>query len=128
MGPGRKRPPSRGKQRSAATAPAGRALKPAAAPPPAGFRARRFLAGDDELVVASFPLPLLRGHHPRPNLTGAEREVISALLDGKSYAAIARARGRSVSTVAKQAGSAFRKLGVSSRSELAARGILLGPD
>ncbi len=91
---------------------------------PTGFLARRFLAGDEELVVASFPLPApLRGR-PRPALTAAEREVMAALLDGRSYADIARRRRRSVNTVAKQAGSAFRKLGVSSRSELAARGIL----
>jgi DNA-binding CsgD family transcriptional regulator len=90
---------------------------------PSGFRARRFFAGDDEMVIASFPLP----HTSRqvgPPLTAAEREVIAALLEGQSYAEIARRRDRSVDTVAKQAGSAFRKLGVSSRSELVARGIL----
>ena len=53
---------------------------------------------------------------------------MAALLDGKSYADIARRRRRSVSTIAKQAGSAFRKLGVSSRAELAARGILPARD
>ena len=53
---------------------------------------------------------------------------MAALLDGRSYAAIARRRRRSVSTVSKQAGSAFRKLGVSSRGELAARGILPARD
>jgi len=90
---------------------------------PAGFRARRFIAGDEELVVASFPLPPPRGR-PRPPLTDAERAVMTALLEGQSYAKIARRRRRSVNTVAKQAGSAFRKLGVSSRGELAARGVL----
>jgi len=75
------------------------------------------------MVIASFPLPAGR---PRagPALTAAERDVITALHEGQSYAEIARRRGRSVDTVAKQAGSAFRKLGVSSRSELVARGIL----
>jgi DNA-binding CsgD family transcriptional regulator len=53
---------------------------------------------------------------------------MTALLEGISYAEIARRRRRSVSTVAKQAGSAFRKLGVSSRGELAARGLLPGRD
>jgi len=95
---------------------------------PPGFLARRFFAGDEELVVASFPLPPPRGRSPRSPLTAAERDVMTALLDGRSYAAIARGRRRSVSTVAKQAGSAFRKLGVSSRGELAARGILPGRD
>jgi len=104
-----------------AAAPFGRGLRSIA---PAGFLARRFLAGDDELVVASFPLPApLRGP-PGPALTAAEREVAAALIEGRSYADIARRRRRSVNTVAKQASSAFRKLGVSSRAELAARGIL----
>jgi DNA-binding CsgD family transcriptional regulator len=74
-------------------------------------------------VIASFPLPSARGQ-AGPPLTAAEREVITALLEGQGYAAIARRRARSVDTVAKQAGSAFRKLGVASRSELVARGIL----
>ena len=102
-------------------APPGGGLPSAA---PAGFQARRFFAGDDELVVASFPLPQSPSGRPHPPLTDAERAVMAALLDGKSYADIARRRRRSVSTIAKQAGSAFRKLGVSSRAELAARGIL----
>jgi LuxR family maltose regulon positive regulatory protein len=75
-------------------------------------------------VVASFPLPPPATGRPRPPLTAAEQEVLTALLAGDSYADIARRRRRSLSTVAKQAGSAFRKLGVSSRGELAARGIL----
>jgi len=54
--------------------------------------------------------------------------VMTALLEGQSYARIARRRRRSVSTVAKQVGSAFRKLGVSSRGELAARGVLPARD
>jgi len=74
-------------------------------------------------VIASFPLAAGRGQGG-PSLTTAEREVITALLEGQSYAEIARRRDRSVDTLAKQAGSAFRKLGVSSRSELVARGIL----
>jgi DNA-binding CsgD family transcriptional regulator len=96
-------------------------------PAPAGFRARRFFAGDEEMVIASFPLPPA-GPRSGPPLTGAEGEVITALLEGQSYAEIAGHRGRSVETVAKQAGSAFRKLGVSSRSDLLARGLLPGRD
>ena len=79
------------------------------------------------MVIASFPLPPASGR-PGPPLTPAEREVITALLEGQSYAEIANRRGRSVETVAKQAGSAFRKLGVSSRSELLGRGILQARD
>lgn len=52
-------------------------------------------------------------------LSEAEREVVLAILDGRSNAEIALARCRSVRTVANQAASAFRKLGVRSRSELA---------
>jgi DNA-binding CsgD family transcriptional regulator len=78
------------------------------------------------MVIASFPLPPARGREGPP-LTAAEREVSSALLEGQTYAEIARRRETSVDTVAKQAGSAFRKLGVSSRSELVARGILPAP-
>jgi DNA-binding CsgD family transcriptional regulator len=92
---------------------------------PVGFTARRFLAGEHELVVASFPLGA-GAAGPKVPLTPAERQVVSALLRGHSYAQIARARRRSVNTVAKQAGSAFRKLGVTSRAELAARGVLPG--
>jgi len=51
---------------------------------------------------------------------------MTALLEGQSYAAIARRRRRSVSTVAKQAGSAFRKLGVSSRTDAVRRAVELG--
>jgi DNA-binding NarL/FixJ family response regulator len=101
--------------------------RPARSAAPTGFRARRFLAGDDELVVASFPLPP-PGGRTHPPLTDAERAVMTALLEGISYAEIARRRRRSVSIVAKQANNTFRKLGVSSRSELAARGVLPARD
>ena len=127
MAPERKRPrsPARGGATTAAAS-LGRGLKSVAPP---GFLARRFFAGDEELVVASFPLPPPPGgRSPRSPLTAAERDVMAALLAGRSYAEIARRRRRSVSTVAKQAGSAFRKLGVSSRGELAARGILPARD
>jgi DNA-binding CsgD family transcriptional regulator len=75
------------------------------------------------MVIASFPLPAGRGRGG-PALTAAERDVVTGVLEGQKYAEIARQRGRSVETVAKQATSAFRKLGVSSRSELVAQGIL----
>jgi DNA-binding CsgD family transcriptional regulator len=53
-------------------------------------------------------------------LTAAEREVVRLALDGLSNAQVARARGTSVSTVANQLASIFRKLGVGSRYELIA--------
>ena len=54
------------------------------------------------------------------SMTEAERFVASRALEGKSNAEIAVERRRSVRTVAKQVASAFRKLGVGSRFELAA--------
>jgi len=54
-------------------------------------------------------------------LTPAERIIVAALLDGASNAKIARALGRSPRTIANHVASILRKLGVGSRSELAAR-------
>jgi DNA-binding NarL/FixJ family response regulator len=54
-------------------------------------------------------------------LSRAEREVVELLLSGASNAQIARQRGTSARTVANQAASIFRKLGVGSRMELAHR-------
>jgi DNA-binding CsgD family transcriptional regulator len=53
-------------------------------------------------------------------LTAAERRVVGEVLAGRSNRDIALARGVSVNTVANQIASAFRKLGVRSRAELAA--------
>ncbi|MBL8918217.1 MAG: helix-turn-helix transcriptional regulator [Myxococcaceae bacterium] len=58
---------------------------------------------------------------PEPSLTGAEREVMALLLEGKTNAQIAKARKTAVRTVANQIASLFRKYGVGSRAELAAR-------
>jgi DNA-binding NarL/FixJ family response regulator len=70
--------------------------------------------------------PLVAGHPlaatalPR-TLSSAERAVAEAVLRGCSYAEIARERGSSPRTVANQLACAFRKLGVRSRAELAAK-------
>jgi DNA-binding CsgD family transcriptional regulator len=58
-------------------------------------------------------------------LTVAESEVLLRLLDGCTNDEIATQRGVSMRTVANQVASIFRKLGVSSRSELAATAALL---
>lgn len=55
------------------------------------------------------------------SLTPAERAVAARLLNGHDNARVARERGTSVRTIANQVASIFRKLGVSSRGELAAR-------
>lgn len=52
------------------------------------------------------------------NLGPAEFTVVQGLIEGKPYTEIARSRGTSVRTVANQIASAFRRLGVSGRSEL----------
>lgn len=73
--------------------------------------------GDDDLVVIS-----VSSARSTPDaLTPAEREVAAATIEGDSTAVIARRRGRSPRTIANQLASIYRKLGVSSRAELAAR-------
>ena len=69
------------------------------------------------------PLIVLSVPHALPEqlaaaLTVAEREVASALALGEPYESIARRRGTRERTIAKQVRTLFRKLGVSSRSEL----------
>jgi DNA-binding NarL/FixJ family response regulator len=54
-------------------------------------------------------------------LTTAEEEVLKLLLLGQDNASIAEARKTSPRTTANQIASIFRKLGVSSRAELAAK-------
>ena len=55
------------------------------------------------------------------DLGAGEKEVLALLLDGCDNASIARARGTSARTTANQVASIFRKLGVASRAELAAK-------
>lgn len=71
---------------------------------------------DGDLLVLGFR------HAPvsRPSaLSSSERVVVALALEGKSNVEIGRARDTSARTVANQLASAFRKLGVSSRRELA---------
>ena len=51
-------------------------------------------------------------------VTNAEAATLALVLEGKSNREIARTRGVAERTVANQIASAFRKLGVRSRSEL----------
>lgn len=63
----------------------------------------------------------------RPSeLTLAECEVAWSAAQGLSNSVIAVERGRSARTIANQLASAFRKLGVASRSELAAALLVAG--
>ena len=86
---------------------------------PGGLRARliRFELNDEELIASHIPALGER----LGELPPAERAVALALLEGHTNASIARRRQTSERTVANQVASVFRRLGVSSRAELAAR-------
>ena len=73
------------------------------------------LGGDRFTVLAGEQLPMFAP------LTTSERDVVWAALAGDSNEGIARARGCSARTVANQLASAYKKLDVASRSELACR-------
>jgi len=79
---------------------------------------RARLLGDTALCWLFLPVEALSLD---PSLTAAERQVVTAALNGRSNAAIAKARRTSSRTVANQLAAVYRKLGVASRWELAAR-------
>jgi DNA-binding CsgD family transcriptional regulator len=87
-----------------------------------GLRVAQFRAGGDEFVVVSEPIV---GANVFAALTQAEREVARLVADGCSNRAIAARRGARPQTVANQLAAIFRKLAVSSRSELVARLVAL---
>lgn len=76
------------------------------------------------LVVFSFPL---EGERSFAELSGAEREVATLAIEGRTNAEIAQFRGSRPRTVANQMAKIFQKLGVGSRAELAARFALAVP-
>src|SRR5262249_26241593 len=84
----------------------------------AGLEAREWQGGGHELRVVSCAssLPPSLGA-----LSRAEREVASLVTHGYSDAQIASARGASPRTVENQLHGIYRKLGIHSRTELAAR-------
>jgi DNA-binding CsgD family transcriptional regulator len=86
-------------------------------PSGADFRATRFLVAGKEMAVLSYPLQPV---DLPAGLTDAERDVALAIFAGRSNAEIAVQRGTSPRTVANQVASLFAKLGLRSRSELAA--------
>jgi DNA-binding NarL/FixJ family response regulator len=86
-------------------------------PMAANLRAARFIVAGKEMAVLSYPLS--PADLPK-SLTEAEREVALAIFEGRSNAEIAAQRGTSPRTVANQVASLFAKLGLRSRSELAA--------
>ena len=58
---------------------------------------------------------------PHPRLTRCERRLIAEILAGRNNKAIARELGVKEQTVRNQLTALFRKLGVSSRLELAVK-------
>lgn len=82
---------------------------------PGDLSCRVLRSGEPEVVLLSFTPP------GRERLTEAERDVALAVARGLSNAAIATSRGRSPRTIANQVAAIMKKLGVSSRVELAAQ-------
>ncbi|HMG20772.1 MAG TPA: LuxR C-terminal-related transcriptional regulator, partial [Kofleriaceae bacterium] len=77
----------------------------------------RSAMGDDSVLALSMAVAATW----RTTLSAAERAVVAELLRGRSNREIAARRGRSVRTIVNQLASAFEKLGVHSRRELALR-------
>ena len=82
------------------------------------IRLSRFRIAGDEFVVLSEPT--LRATD-FPILSQAERQVALLAIGGSSNQAIAASRGVRPRTVVNQLATIYRKLGVSSRSEMVAR-------
>ncbi len=85
------------------------------------MRATRLDLGDGEMVIFSYPVPGPTHAADLARLTAAERAVLALLLAGQTNAEVAVKRRRSARTVGKQIDAIYRKLGVHSRGELAAR-------
>ena len=80
-----------------------------------------FQLGGVDFVVLSAPIAETSTIALIQALTQAEREVAALAIDGLTNAEIAKRRKTSVRTVASQLAVIFRKTGVGSRVELAAR-------
>jgi DNA-binding CsgD family transcriptional regulator len=87
-------------------------------PPPPGLTAEHVNVRGQSQIVLSFPIV---APDAPAGLTAAERAVAVLVLEGRTDAEIAAIRGVSKRTVGNQVASIFRKLGVGSRVELAAR-------
>ena len=85
---------------------------------PDSARATKLRVEGKELLIVS--VPALDARLPS-RLTAAESEVMRLMLQGKTNGDIAKQRQTSVRTVANQAASIYRKLGVHGRAELGRR-------
>lgn len=83
----------------------------------AGLEVYEYSVAGAELTLIVHPSP---GRALFDSLTSAERTVLDGLLEGLSNAELARSRGVAERTIANQLASIYRKLGVGSRSEVAA--------
>lgn len=84
---------------------------------PPGLTAETIELHGETLVLFSFPEPPAA----TDMLTDAERGIVHLLLQGLTTAQIASARGVANATVSSQLQSIYRKLGVTSRAELAGK-------
>ncbi len=95
-------------------------MAPSEVPPPQDLQAWSFRVDEDEFAFIEFLLvPSLERHPGRP-LSPGEQEVVDLVLKGLSSTEVARLRGTSCRTVAKQLATAYGQLGLKSRRELAA--------
>lgn len=85
-------------------------------PAPADLRSSRVVHEGVEYLVLSYPASASQA---LSCLTPGERAVATLAARGASNTEIARARGVSLRTVCNQLSTAYQKLGVSSRLELA---------
>jgi DNA-binding NarL/FixJ family response regulator len=92
--------------------------------PPGGLRAARFRTQISEWVVLTSRTGPTDLEGP---FTPAERALLRGIVEGRSNKDIARARGTSPSTVAKQMALLCEKVGASSRYELVLRSQAFGP-
>jgi DNA-binding NarL/FixJ family response regulator len=90
---------------------------------PRGARREQFVEEGAGYVVLSVARPDMRR---APGLSAAERDVARLLIEGLSYAEIARQRGSSIHTVATQRWRVFSVLRVSGRYDLIRRAAELG--
>lgn len=91
---------------------------------PRGLRVSRIEHEGEELFVFSHALEAEASEDTlgalAESLTAAQAEVAALALEGRANAEIARARGTSERTVAKQLEQIYRRLEINSRRELAA--------
>jgi len=86
--------------------------------PPAGLVVFRIEVGELRFALLTYEIS---DAARRPPLTDAEREVLQAIVAGRTNGEIAAMRGTAPRTVANQVARVFQKLNVRSRAELAVR-------